>query len=355
MNKKLNDWYSSLLTNALYSLRNNSILDNFDVRRFGAAAGREASEFRAGDRGFYFHWFFENAANLFKARSLLSDQKSIELFDALVKYRLVGHTAARIPVEFSLAEEEDYLSYEERHSNPSSWQISGQFGAPRHIELVFEGAQYVVDCYSLSYYLHRRQYYFSRIGYPAVCPEPGDIVIDAGACLGDTAAVFSNSVGAKGRVISLDPVADHVEFLLKNVGQFPYKNVSVHGVGLGDKRVAVEPVRIDKHNPGFKGLVNGSICEFPLIPLDALVADEELPRIDYIKLDVEGSELSALNGAIETVRKWRPKIAVSLYHRPNDLFSLPIWLSTNFPNYEYYLGHYTIHNEETVLYCRPMS
>ena len=73
--------------------------------------------------------------------------------------------------------------------------------------------------------------------------------------------------------------------------------------------------------------------------------------MDYIKLDVEGSELAALKGASATIRKFSPKLGVSLYHRPNDIFELPLYIKENHPNYKIYVGHYTIHNEETVMYC----
>jgi len=73
-------------------------------------------------------------------------------------------------------------------------------------------------------------------------------------------------------------------------------------------------------------------------------------RIDLIKLDIEGSELGALRGAEKSLRRWRPKLAISLYHRPEDFFAIPLWLKSLDCGYRFYLDHYSIHHEETVLY-----
>ena len=58
---------------------------------------------------------------------------------------------------------------------------------------------------------------------------------------------------------------------------------------------------------------------------------------DYIKYDVEGSEREALLGSAETIRRFRPRLLVSLYHRSEDLFALPLLLKELAPDYNFYL------------------
>lgn len=61
-------------------------------------------------------------------------------------------------------------------------------------------------------------------------------------------------------------------------------------------------------------------------------------RVDYIKYDVEGSEREALLGSVQTVSQWEPTLMVSLYHRSEDLYALPLLLKRLFPQYKgYYL------------------
>ena len=61
--------------------------------------------------------------------------------------------------------------------------------------------------------------------------------------------------------------------------------------------------------------------------------------------------MKALIGAKNSINKFKPKLAISLYHKPDDLFEIINYININHPYYDLYLNHYTIHNEETVLYC----
>jgi len=85
--------------------------------------------------------------------------------------------------------------------------------------------------------------------------------------------------------------------------------------------------------------------------IDSVLASGEIPRLDFIKMDIEGSELAALTGASEALRKWKPRLAISLYHRAQDLFEIPLWLDSLGLGYRFFLDHYSIHHEETVLYA----
>ncbi len=68
--------------------------------------------------------------------------------------------------------------------------------------------------------------------------------------------------------------------------------------------------------------------------LDSVLAGE---RLDYLKIDVEGAEREALEGARETIARWKPDIRLSLYHRSRDLFALPLHLHEIAPDYRFYL------------------
>ncbi|MBQ9784136.1 MAG: FkbM family methyltransferase [Clostridia bacterium] len=75
--------------------------------------------------------------------------------------------------------------------------------------------------------------------------------------------------------------------------------------------------------------------EIPAEPLDRILNGA---RVDYVKYDVEGSEKEALIGSCETIQKHTPTLLVSLYHRSEDLFALPLMIRSLFPAYNrYYL------------------
>ncbi len=71
-----------------------------------------------------------------------------------------------------------------------------------------------------------------------------------------------------------------------------------------------------------------------LLTVDALTSEK---TVDYIKYDVEGAEGEALLGSRETILRDHPALAVSLYHRPEDLFALPLWIHQLSPSYRFYL------------------
>jgi hypothetical protein len=63
-------------------------------------------------------------------------------------------------------------------------------------------------------------------------------------------------------------------------------------------------------------------------------------NVDYIKYDVEGSEREALMGSVETIQRNYPTLLVSLYHRNEDIFALPLQIHTLRPDYKLYYRRY---------------
>lgn len=88
-----------------------------------------------------------------------------------------------------------------------------------------------------------------------------------------------------------------------------------------------------------------------MVPVTAL--DEELrgKRITFIKMDIEGAEFEALQGAEEIIRTQTPKLAISVYHKKSDIFKIPQLIRTFSDRYIFYLRHYTIGPGDTVLYA----
>jgi hypothetical protein len=68
-------------------------------------------------------------------------------------------------------------------------------------------------------------------------------------------------------------------------------------------------------------------------------------------MDIEGAELKALKGASDIIRKNRPKLAISVYHKQNDMIDIPLFLKSVIPDYRLYIRHYSIYPAETVLYA----
>ena len=76
-------------------------------------------------------------------------------------------------------------------------------------------------------------------------------------------------------------------------------------------------------------------------------------RVDLVKLDVEGAEYEVLLGALETLERDRPQLAICIYHRQEDYIRIPLLLRAHCPEYVWHLGHYRAGFLETVWYGIP--
>lgn len=86
--------------------------------------------------------------------------------------------------------------------------------------------------------------------------------------------------------------------------------------------------------------------------IEITTLDEEIKEdISYLKIDIEGMELECLKGAEKILRRCLPKIAVCVYHNPEDLIEIPQYLQDINPNYKFYLRHHNWGATETVLYA----
>jgi FkbM family methyltransferase len=103
--------------------------------------------------------------------------------------------------------------------------------------------------------------------------------------------------------------------------------------------------RLGSNNP------NATDTSVMSVTIDDLVKTKKLPRMDFIKMDVEGAELAALKGAEHTLRRFKPKLAICVYHRLEDFFDIPDYLASLQLGYRFFLRHFTIHIDETVLFA----
>ena len=74
-------------------------------------------------------------------------------------------------------------------------------------------------------------------------------------------------------------------------------------------------------------------------------------EVTYIKMDIEGAELDTLKGARNTIMKYRPKLAVCVYHKMDDLLTIPDYILSLHSDYRLYLRNYSKNGREAVLYA----
>jgi hypothetical protein len=99
------------------------------------------------------------------------------------------------------------------------------------------------------------------------------------------------------------------------------------------------------------GPFNGCEGRTTTTTIDHVAAKYGLDRVDFIKMDIEGAEQAALEGGLATIRKHRPKLAISIYHNMEQFVAVAKFLAGLDLGYRFFLDHATIHNEETVLFA----
>lgn len=98
------------------------------------------------------------------------------------------------------------------------------------------------------------------------------------------------------------------------------------------------------------------VCkQIEAVCIDDFVANENIDKVDFIKLDIEGAEPNAIRGAEKTIRSHRPQLAVCIYHRLEHYYEIPLLLSEYIEDYIFRVGHYSPFHvfSETVLYAIP--
>lgn len=146
--------------------------------------------------------------------------------------------------------------------------------------------------------------------------RPHDLVLDIGACEG-----FFTLYAAllrRADVIAFEPVADFIPSLQATVDHHRLNNrVNILGWGLSH---ADHDGWFENSNSPFQGKVTDSTAGsvIKLRALDSLVAEGLVPRADFIKIDVEGHEVSVLRGAAKLIRRFQPRISLAVYHTPTQ-------------------------------------
>ncbi len=337
----------------LYEDVHTAVTDNYDRGRF-SYDGVDRS------RSTYFELhiaalkaLLRHSDALFRTYTLLEENESKKLFIELLRYRLSGHKHVKLSTNTPAYWEKDRQSIAMPWT-PSALGIKNIVGGDlQHREFAFEGKTIKLDggSGSVLWPFLLKQYFFERGGV-RIRPEPGDHVIDAGSCLGDTSLALGCSAGPEGRVYLFEMLDAHLKASAFNIAQNPgLAHFKTFACGLSDTVFTPpqKPPVEGRYLPGFNLPANNDV--FPTTTLDCLVASGEIPRVDFIKMDIEGSELKALHGAEKTLRRFKPRLAISLYHDVNHFYSIPLFLVSLGLGYRFHLAHYTIHAGETILYA----
>jgi FkbM family methyltransferase len=175
-----------------------------------------------------------------------------------------------------------------------------------------------------------------------------EIFIDCGSFDGQTTDDFIQRVDGKyNSVYAFEPDKQNLVKLKNKMAH--YKNIQIIEKGCYSKSdVFYFSAKGTSTSMIIHNSTNGERIEVETI--DNIVPDH---KATFIKMDIEGSELEALKGAKNTIAQSTPKLAISAYHKPEDLITIPQYIQSVNKNYKFYLRHYGYVSWETVLYAVP--
>lgn len=177
-------------------------------------------------------------------------------------------------------------------------------------------------------------------------PQNNEIFVDAGAFDCDTAIQFISWCNGKyEKIYSFEPDEKNYELCKESIKKNDIHQIELVNAGLSDIN---QTLSFSNEGSGGSCLVEESNYKVKVVSLDSFLQGK---KATFIKMDIEGSELQALKGASETIKNFRPRLAISLYHKPEDIVNIPMYIKSLDENYRFYIRHYSNFGLETVLYA----
>jgi len=163
----------------------------------------------------------------------------------------------------------------------------------------------------------QRRYYESLLEFGHKLLASGESAIDAGASQGVYTCAFAAKVGLSGSVYSFEPLAYAVECLRNNIALNGFQNVAVFEGALSESagRAFIDISRGPAYASIMHSLGPEACEEVTTFSLDELRKQEKIGRVHFIKLDVEGAELTALKGARDMIQTDRPRLCIEANER----------------------------------------
>ena len=168
-----------------------------------------------------------------------------------------------------------------------------------------------------------------------------DIIVDCGAYDGDTARLFMQLTDNKCKVYCIEPVRENYNALNDWVKKSKLGNIVPIHAGVGSfyhsEKVYSTEEKTTKGAVGSNrfGSDNPIVSDIKIITLDETINE----KIDFIKMDIEGAEMDALEGASQVIKECKPRMLLSAYHKTTDMWNIPLYIKKIHSDYKIYLGH----------------
>lgn len=241
-----------------------------------------------------FDLFFRSHLELQTFREVLEDNESRELFDGILNYRKYGQII--------------------------------DLPSPRPLS-----EQYLAKDYST---------------------PPKDLrIIDLGACQGENLEDFLTAGHSFIDGFLFEPDAKNLKLLKDRLATLSLRSLECHQLGAWKQTTTLKFQASGNPAAALSGVGD--------IAINVVALDDFIPEkycVNFIKMDIEGAEMEALEGMTNLIENHRPHLAISVYHKPSDLWIIGNFLHQRFPGvYSFYLRMYGHQTFDTILYAVPLS
>lgn len=150
--------------------------------------------------------------------------------------------------------------------------------------------------------------------------KDNDVIIDAGSNCGYLALLFSKLSGKNGKVFAFEPDKFNIDCIVENINlNSDLENTIV----IEDLLIWNKNTEIDFYEAGTVGSSavwipeNAILVKKKAITIDSWVQENNIKKLDFIKMDIEGAEIEAIEGCLETIKTLKPNFAIASYHWVN--------------------------------------
>lgn len=171
-----------------------------------------------------------------------------------------------------------------------------------------------------------------------------EIFLDGGAFNGDTIRIFIKKTNNHfSKIVAFEPDKTNFEKLSSYINKSDVR-IKILNLGIGNRESTLS--FSNEGNISSRIISGNNSYKVNIIPIDKFKEP-----FTYIKLDIEGYEKKAVLGAKKTLKKYKPKLAISAYHYLKDLWEVPLLIKRINPTYHIFFRRYTGFLHETICYA----
>ena len=184
--------------------------------------------------------------------------------------------------------------------------------------------------------------YFDR----EIVPEFKNITfLDGGGYVGDTATEVIKNYPDFKKIYLVEPISENLRIAKRELGH--YEKIEFIPFGLGKSKETL----FFNEEKSFSTMYGKGTQSVRVDTIDNIAKE----RVDYIKLDIEGAEQDAIDGANATINRDHPTLAICIYHKAEDWYKIPQKVLAIRSDYHIYLRHYMEGIFESVMYFIPIT